>query len=452
MKTILLCPATLLAFILFTIPAFGQDFELRLKNLEEALKLQADIIKEQQKTITTLKEELQHQKSEAVAAVEEPLSASQEPSLASRVSGFFGGSVLTNPNISLILDSFGYVSNRNNSELENRGIPGYTTKGLEQRNGANLRAAELFLFAPVDPYFNLYASLPITEDGIELEEAYAVTTALPAGFQLKGGKFKSNFSRLDAQHPHAWDFADIALPYRAFFGDEGLGGEKGVQLTYLPPLPFYALFGVEALQGENDLLFGGDARTGIHAFTFYEKNSFETGEDSTLLFGPYVLFGKTKNINIVPEAEFNGHSTLLGMETVWKWKPSVTRSLTLQGEYLYLIQNGDLTDYAAATVESLQRRQDGFYLQGIYQWNRWRFGARYDMLSLFSDSFKTAGFQQDLGATPWRATASLEFNPSEFSRIRLQYTHDRSARDGRDNNEWWLQFIFGIGAHAAHSF
>ncbi|MRR54937.1 MAG: hypothetical protein EG822_10575 [Deltaproteobacteria bacterium] len=452
MKTILLCPATLLTLLLFTIPAFGQDFEQRLKNLEEALKLQAEIIREQQQTITTLKEELQQRKPEAVAAVEEQQPVPQGPTLASRVSGLFGGSVLTNPNISLVLDSFGYLSDRNNSELENRGIPGYSANGLEQRIGANLRAAELFLFAPVDPYFNLYASLPISEDGMELEEAYAVTTALPAGLQLKGGKFKSNFSRLDAQHPHVWDFADIALPYRAFFGDEGLGGEKGVQLTYLPPLPFYALFGAEALQGDNDLLFGADARTGLHAFTLYEKNSFETSENSTLYFGPYLLFGKTKNSAIVPDAEFNGHSTLLGIEAVWKWQPSVTRSLTLQGEYLYLFQNGDLTDDVAATVDSLRRRQDGFYFQGVYQWNRWRFGARYDMLALFSDSFKTAGFQQELGATPWRATASLEFNPSDFSRIRLQYTHDRSARDGRDNNEWWLQFIFGIGAHAGHSF
>ena len=127
-------------------------------------------------------------------------------------------------------------------------------------------------------------------------------------------------------------------------------------------------------------------------------------------------------------------------------------SVTLQSEYLYLVQNGNLLDYATPYVESLRRRQDGFYIQAMYQWYRWRFGTRYDMLSLFSDNFSVASVRQDLGGTPWRATASIEFNPSEFSRIRLQYTHDRSNPDGRDNNEWWLQFIFGIGAHAAHSF
>jgi len=46
----------------------------------------------------------------------------------------------------------------------------------------------------------------------------------------------------------------------------------------------------------------------------------------------------------------------------------------------------------------------------------------------------------------------LEFNPSEFTRVRLQYTRDESSRDGKTNNELYLQMLLGIGAHAAHSF
>ncbi len=141
----------------------------------------------------------------------------------------------------------------------------------------------------------------------------------------------------------------------------------------------------------------------------------------------------------------------MGIEAVWKWKPSKYRGLTLQGEYLYLRQDGKLED--SSTCESLRRRQDGLYIQGLYQFSRrWRIGARYDMLELFADTFKKAGIQQDLGSTPWRATGTLEFNPTEFSRIRLQYTHDRSSRDESRNDEVFLQFIFGIGAHAAHAF
>ncbi len=436
----LLCAAVLCAC---TLPSYAMDTAERLNMLEKAIKEQARIIEEQQKTIDSLKEEINSGRSLSAAPANEPVEAAEEPSLASKASGFFGGGVLTNPNISLVVDTFGYMSNLKKEELEERGI--------EQRKGFNLRAAELYLFAPVDAYFNLYAALPITEGGIELEEAYAVTTFLPGGFQVKGGKFKSNFSRLDAQHPHAWDFADIALPYKAFLGEEAMGGEKGIQLTWLPPFPIYTLLGAEILMGDNDKLFGSDARSGPHAYTLFAKASFDTGADSTLLFGPYVIFGKAHQPGEGGH-DFRGGSNLWGGEAVWKWR-SGKHGVTLQGEYLHLSQGGnELTDLVSGATVSRSLHQDGAYFQALYRYDRWRVGARYDTLDLFSDSLEIGGEKQDLGKRPWRATASLEFNPSEFSRIRLQYTHDRSSRDGRNNNEWWMQFIFGIGAHAAHEF
>ena len=435
-----------------SVPASGQaTAEERLNILENSLKGQAMIIEEQQRAMGVLKEEIEKQRNSQARQPGE-----EESPSSSKVSGFFGGSILTNPNISLSLDAFVYGSSLNDSELEGRGIPGFTTLGKDARNGFNMGAAEdgaeLFIFAPVDPYFNLYVNLPFSDEGVVLEEAYAVTTALPEGFQVKLGKFKSNVSRINAQHPHAWDFFDIALPYRAFLGNEGSGGEKGMQLTWLPSLPFYTQLGAELLQGENDLLFGAPARSGPHAFCVFVKSSFETTEDSTLYFGPSVLFGKTRNSSIVADAEVDGRSALYGMEAFWKWNPSSRESVTLQSEYLFLTQRGDVTDLVTETEESWRRHQDGLYLQGIYQLGRWRFGARYDVLELFADTFERAGVQQDLGATPWRATGSMEYNPSEFTRIRLQYNHDRTARNGRSNDEAILQFIFGIGAHAAHNF
>ena len=238
------CMVFMLVLELFSTTAFSEDQNERLNKLEDSLKNQQQTIEQQQVTIDTLNTQVNQQ------SVQSPQTAAPAPS-AQKASGLFGGSMFTNPNISLVLDTFYYRSNLTNDELANRGIPGFATETLDQRKGFNVDSAELFIFSPVDPYLNLYANLPVTEEGIEIEEAYVVTTALPAGWQVKGGKFKSNFSRLDAQHPHAWDFWDIALPYRAFLGDEGLGGEKGVQLTYLPALPIYTFFGAEVLQGEN---------------------------------------------------------------------------------------------------------------------------------------------------------------------------------------------------------
>ena len=373
-----------------------------------------------------------------------------------KVTGLFGGSAMTNPFLSLIVNTFFYHSGLSQSELDSRTIPGFTNVPPGTRKGFNLESAELFLFAPVDPYLNLYANIPVTEEGVELEEAYFVTSSLPAGLQVKGGKFKSGFGRINGQHPHAWDFVDAPLNYRAFMGAEGMGGEKGIQVTWLPELPIYLQLGIEALQGENDLLFGPDAKDGPHAFTFFVKASVDFGDSSTVLFGPSYVAGKADISTIADGTTFRGDTDLFGFELVYKWKPSRGRGFVLQSEYLYRKQAGDLRtgDPAdpASTLESLKRAQDGIYVQGLYQMDRWRIGARYDVLDPFKKDFILSGTQQDLGKQPWRATGALEFNPSEFTRVRLQYTRDESSRDGKTNNELYLQMLLGIGAHAAHSF
>lgn len=438
----------------------GDDIITRLERLDAELRRQADTISQQQKTIEELKQKLQSKENQPEQ--QQVVQTNPPPEEKKSSPGSIFGSIMSNPYLSVVIDAKGYISNLKNQQRAARGVPGYTTEGQELKNGFNVDAAELFIYAPVDPYFNLYANIPITDSGATLEEAYFVTTALPAGFQIKGGRFKSDTSRLNAQHPHAWDFADLPLAYRAFLGAEGSGGDNGVQLTYQPPTPFYTLFGFEAQQGSNPLLFGEDDNLGPHAFSLFAKASFDTSENSSLLFGPWAMFGSSRTDKLLePDAatgdtfKLRGDSALYGMEALWKWKEG-KQAVTLQGEYLFLNQQGDLyeLDSTGSQIGSsrLQRRQDGAYLQALYQYDRWRIGARYDRMDLFSNTFTRDNIQENFSGKPWRATASLEFNPTEFTRIRTQFSHDRSARDGRVNNEGILQFIFSIGAHAAHKF
>ena len=445
-------------------PSFGQDVESRLKSLEDTTKAQQQKIEEQQRLIDELKSSpggASAPGTSGTAAHPAPAEPGQtivpgQEGTTAKVTGIFGGSAMTNPYISLIVNTFFYGSNLTQAVLDSRTIPGFTNVPVGVHKGFNLDSAELFIFAPVDPYFNLYANIPVTEDGAELEEAYFVTSSLPAGLQVKGGKFKSGIGRINAQHPHAWDFVDVPLNYRAFMGNEGMGGEKGIQVTWLPDLPVYLQLGVEALQGENDQLFGADAKDGPHAFTVFAKTSMEIGESGTILFGPSFAWGKANIPTVADNTTFTGNTDLFGFEMVYKWKPQRGTAFTLQSEYLYRKQTGDLRtgDPAdpASTLESLKRAQDGIYVQGLYQIDRWRIGARYDVLDLLKKDYILSGTQQELGKQPWRATGALEFNPSEFTRIRLQYTRDESSRDGQTNNEVYLQMLLGIGAHAAHSF
>jgi hypothetical protein len=463
---------TLITLLFFSSSAFGQTLEDRIKILEETLKKQEQTIKEQQKLIEELKAEAKKQKipeekQEIVDGTKEQLPTEKDYRLDDRSKAIELKTAaplsplqvtkqttpgLLNPAIALSLDANYYSTNLSKTELKEGRIPGYLF-GVEREfeKGFNLREAEMTFFAPVDPYFNVYATVPITEGGVELEEAYFVTTSLPAGLQLKGGKFKSGFGRLNAFHPHAWDFVDAPLPYRAFLGEEGLD-EKGVQMTYLPSLPVYTILGFEALQGENSILYGPDAGSGVHAFTGFAKVSLDFGSDHTLLFGGSVTGGKTKTDTVASETEFSGTSTLYDAELTYKWKPSNLKSLIVQTEYLFRHQNGDLLSFSELTLNSLKRTQDGWYIQALYQLGRWRVGARYDMLGIFTDNYDLSDSNTDFGRRPYRLTGALEFNPTEFSRIRLQYNYDQSTRNDRLNNEILLQIILAIGAHGAHPF
>jgi hypothetical protein len=45
----------------------------------------------------------------------------------------------------------------------------------------------------------------------------------------------------------------------------------------------------------------------------------------------------------------------------------------------------------------------------------------------------------------------VDFNPSEFSRIRLQFAQDKSRQDVTDN-QWFVQYQMSLGAHGAHQY
>jgi hypothetical protein len=45
----------------------------------------------------------------------------------------------------------------------------------------------------------------------------------------------------------------------------------------------------------------------------------------------------------------------------------------------------------------------------------------------------------------------VDFNPSEFSRVRLQIARDSAGQGGSDN-QLFLQYQMSLGAHGAHGY
>jgi hypothetical protein len=91
----------------------------------------------------------------------------------------------------------------------------------------------------------------------------------------------------------------------------------------------------------------------------------------------------------------------------------------------------------------------------------WRAGYRYDRLE---HGTVTSGIVENaLGPAaadlplllsdykPTRNTLMVDYSPSEFSRIRLQYASDKSIQ-GVSDHQLVLQYIHSLGAHGAHRF
>jgi hypothetical protein len=91
---------------------------------------------------------------------------------------------------------------------------------------------------------------------------------------------------------------------------------------------------------------------------------------------------------------------------------------------------------------------------------RWRAGLRYDALDsgeadiglVTSGLLAPADFPALLAGDPTRTTLMLDWSPSEFSRLRLQYAWDEARDDGDTDRQLQLQYLFGIGAHGAHKY
>ena len=369
-----------------------------------------------------------------------------------------------NPAISLILDSKFTRFQRDPSQYR---IDGFIPSGGEvgpPKKGFSLGESELAISANVDHLFRADARFALAEDDgagvVEVEEASIQTLALPEGLKLKAGRFLSGIGYLNQQHPHEWDFADAPLVYKAFLGPRLQN--DGAQLRWVAPTPFFLEFGTEVASGES---YPGAERgkNGAGLWTAFVHTGGDVGESGAWQAGLSHVHANPRERQFEDNGltnAFSGRSQLWVAAFVYKWAPqgnSRDTSFKLQGEYFQRREKGDLThDLEGAALTSASRfRQSGSYLQAVYQFMpRWRVGVRGDWLNAGTVDLGSLSSAElpILGAySPRRQSAMLDWSPSEFSRVRLQLSRDKSRADEADN-QVWLQYIMSLGAHGAHKF
>ena len=341
------------------------------------------------------------------------------------------------------------------------------------KNGLSLRNAEIALDGAVDPYLKGFANIVLKLDKnnqteIELEEAYAQSTSLPANLQVKAGQFFAAFGRQNAQHPHQWAFVDAPIILTRAFGPDGLRN-IGAQGSWLLPLPFYTELFLGVFDGQGSTMFGfrnpGDPDAlGVNRFhgrpilnrglrgpqdliwTPRIASSFDLTDQQTLVVGASAAFGPN-------DTGADTGTQIYGVDLYWKWKASDAHEgfpfVSWQTEALYEIYEAGADATAATPLPAETLCDWGAYSQVLWGFKpRWVAGLRGE----YADGNRGAFDASDVfRGERERVSPALTFYPSEFCKIRLQYNYDRGAQFGNAHSIW-LQLEFMLGAHGAHKF
>lgn len=395
----------------------------------------------------------------AVAAEAETAAATPPPT---GVTGATGANAF-NPNISLILS--GLYSNLSMDpagyQITGFHLPSGPLGDVSPKRGFSLGESELGISANIDQLF--YGAMNFSvhpDDTVSTEEAFVQTTTLPAGLTLKAGRYFSGIGYLNEQHAHTWDFVDAPLAYQAFLG--GQFNNDGVQMRWLAPTDTFLEIGAELGRGAN---YPGTGRNknGSGASAIFAHAGGDVGASNSWRAGLSLLatapqdrqWSDIGTAGAAVTNSFAGSSRLWIADGVWKWAPMGNANITsfkLQGEYLRRIEDGSLV-YNGLLPGSYAATQSGWYVQGIYQFAPyWRVGLRTERLATGAVDY---GSNNDYllrpDYAPTKNSLMLDFNPSEFSRIRLQFAQDKS-REGVTDNQVFLQYQMSLGAHGAHKF
>jgi len=330
--------------------------------------------------------------------------------------------------------------------------------------GFSLQESELSISANIDPQFSGVGTFSLApEGGISVENGFVQTGAMGNGLNLKFGRFFSGLGYLNEQHSHVWDFADQPLVYRVLWDNQY--ADDGLQLKWLAPTDMFVEIGGELGRG---LGFPGtdQNKNGSGAGVLFAHIGDDIGIEQSWRAGASLQ--QTRRVdavsNNVPDLNsalvsnsFTGDSQTAGLDFVWKYSPNGNireRYLKVQSEYFQRKENGLLT-YNTATTDSYSVTQSGWYLQSVYQFMpTWRTGLRYDRLDPGTASVGASiagNVISNYGFNPSRLTWMADYNPSEFTRIRLQLAHDNS-RQGLADNQLFVQYIMSLGAHGAHQY
>ena len=296
-------------------------------------------------------------------------------------------------------------------------------------DGFKVQEVELAMTSVVDPYFkaNIFVAFEPapSEPGAEvvLEEAYATTTFLPAGWGCKAGRFLIPFGRHNQLHVHSFPFVHVPHAWTEILGPESQS-DVGIEVSYAPLVPWYMNLRAYGGDGSAEDVFDGESQELAAGGRL--ENLWDLTEATTFEAGGSYVNGPGPD---------GGRRQLWGADLRLKSRdPRQTQGRAWEGVIEFV---NDAPDSAPD--------QTGVYaLVRARVARRLWLGAGYDWLSTVSDSTGTRGSEHE-------AKGQIAFVPSEFSAVRV----DVGWRDRLDAGRELFaqaQLNITIGSHPAHAY
>lgn len=343
-----------------------------------------------------------------------------------------------------------------------------------QQRGFTLQQAEVSFSGAVDPYLTGEAHISAFPDGIELEEAYMTTTSLPYDLQVQAGYFLTDFGIINPLHPHAWDWIDQPIVNTRMFGGDGLRS-PGVRVGWLAPLPWYSEVdaGIQNANGgfttsfDSDQPVGGRPDvdqnvTGLGDLLYLARlrNSWDITSTINAQLGFSGLYGPNSTA---------GETFLYGTDLKVRWRPVDNFRgwpfLIWQTEAM--MRDYTANAYIAApppdTNPSFPNdlpgsilRDAGVYTQALYGFTYgWATGLRFEYADGRGDSVENGELvshnEDSLRDNRFRISPLLSWQPTEFSRFRLQFNYDNTKfLPEKDAYSVWFGAEILYGKHPTH--
>ncbi len=317
---------------------------------------------------------------------------------------------------------------------------------ISEKNKFNLSQPGLEL--DIGGYLNPYSRADAVvawegEENAVIEEFYAtILRGLPLNVNLRVGKYRLEYGRLNPVHPHAYSFIDLPMIHEAFFGSDGLN-DVAIRAAFLLPTgnSFTELMGAvtkgNALLAKGALV--GNDTTHLNPGAFGRlTTSFAVSETAELSLG-------TSFLNTVYELEPRQlRSTTIGADAKYKNVRSRYSALLFESELLYRSQEQDSSDNITSY---------GGYAYIDYKFHKiYNVGGMFDYTSLKTLEFDTLGTPSEVTSDSWRGTLFVGFAPIEETTLIRLVGHWTKPKDVDGVWELAMQFVFSLGPHKPHNF